>query len=461
MVLDALAQAAAAAAAAAATTAAGEHLRLHTLRVLGLRINLSVTSGLLAGLPQLTTLQLCVERPDVSAQAPDEQYMVQWVQEQLEPVALKPATQLRSLCLEGPGGGPWVCGGACAMLARLLPTSLARLSWSNADYMGVPNLSHLTQLSFLHLNGWHTDGLSGSSSSSNSNSNSNSSSSRLPPCLEELRLHRGIVRREVVEAQQRVLVGLEWQNSNNVDDLPLTTRERLTKLRVTALRLRELKQTGVAAALQQLRELGTLTVGLEGSPSQPADMQVVVCTASGIPSLRHLHLKELLSGTSPMPGLHALTGLTRVTLSALKQVPLGYASELGQMPGLKQLSVPETLLLEAPGPWPGGMRQLRVLMAHGGPVWRLWGPGVPLGNLPVPSTFAALEPGMPLPPQLLVMGWAGVLAESEAAQPLREQLEQRLSSSGCELVVGVDLDEVCDPVKQLAGVPEALQQALA
>jgi hypothetical protein len=119
--------------------------------------------------------------------------------------------------------------------------------------------------------------------------------------------------------------------------------------------------------------------------------------------------------------------------------------------------VPETLLLEAPGPWLGGLLQLRVLMVHGPPVrGGSWLPDA----VSVPSPFEVLGPGMPLPPKLLLMGWAGALIEAETAQPLCVHLKQRLGSIGCEVVVGVDLDEVCDPVKQLAGVPEALQQAL-
>jgi hypothetical protein len=128
------------------------------------------------------------------------------------------------------------------------------------------------------------------------------------------------------------------------------------------------------------------------------------------------------------------------------------------MPRLKWLSVPEELLTMVSRPWLGGLQQLQLLMLHGDPVGD--GSKVPDAGS-VPATFAALEPGMPLPPKLLLMGWAGRLIESEAAHPLRGWLKQRLGSIGCELVVGVDLDEVCDPVKQLAGVPEALQQALA
>jgi hypothetical protein len=49
-----------------------------------------------------------------------------------------------------------------------------------------------------------------------------------------------------------------------------------------------------------------------------------------------------------------------------------------------------------------------------------------------------------------------------ASCSLRRRLQQVLgSSSRCEVVVGPDLYEVCDPYKQLAGLPAQLQQAPA
>jgi hypothetical protein len=66
-----------------------------------------------------------------------------------------------------------------------------------------------------------------------------------------------------------------------------------------------------------------------------------------------------------------------------------------------------------------------------------------------------------LPPRLLLLGLTGMLARRAAPWEVRGRLQQRLSGTGCELVVGADLDEVCDPIKQLAGLPAALQQALA
>jgi hypothetical protein len=66
-----------------------------------------------------------------------------------------------------------------------------------------------------------------------------------------------------------------------------------------------------------------------------------------------------------------------------------------------------------------------------------------------------------LPPRLLLLGLTGTAAPQAVPWQVRGRLQQLLSSRGCELVVGVDLDEVCDPVMQLAGLPAALQHALA
>jgi hypothetical protein len=58
---------------------------------------------------------------------------------------------------------------------------------------------------------------------------------------------------------------------------------------------------------------------------------------------------------------------------------------------------------------------------------------------------------------------SGITTQEAAAWPSsrRRRLQQLLGSSGGEVVFGVDLNEVADPTKQLAGLPVALQQALA
>jgi hypothetical protein len=66
-----------------------------------------------------------------------------------------------------------------------------------------------------------------------------------------------------------------------------------------------------------------------------------------------------------------------------------------------------------------------------------------------------------LPPQLQLLGASGLTAEQAAHWELRRRLQQLVGSSGCEVVVGPDLDEVCDPTQPLAGLPLCLQQALA
>jgi hypothetical protein len=74
-----------------------------------------------------------------------------------------------------------------------------------------------------------------------------------------------------------------------------------------------------------------------------------------------------------------------------------------------------------------------------------------------------------LPPRLRVLsvtqgqGWWLIRGDERAREATVRQvgrrLRQLLSGSACEVVVA-NLDEACDPVKQLAGVPVELQQAL-
>jgi hypothetical protein len=59
-----------------------------------------------------------------------------------------------------------------------------------------------------------------------------------------------------------------------------------------------------------------------------------------------------------------------------------------------------------------------------------------------------------------VLGVSGMTAQQAVMWRVRRCLEQRLANSRCQVVVGVDLEEI-DPVKQLAGLPSALQHALA
>jgi hypothetical protein len=119
-----------------------------------------------------------------------------------------------------------------------------------------------------------------------------------------------------------------------------------------------------------------------------------------------------------------------------------------QLQGLRWLSVP-AVLLEAGWGWLGGLQQLQVLVV--------------CCMDPAVSTLTWLEGCSPaaVPPRLQVLGVSGMTAEQAAGWQLRRRLQQELGSSGCEVVVGVDLDEVGDPTQQLAGLPVELQQALA
>jgi hypothetical protein len=65
-----------------------------------------------------------------------------------------------------------------------------------------------------------------------------------------------------------------------------------------------------------------------------------------------------------------------------------------------------------------------------------------------------------LPPNLRVLNWRRLSAHRAVSVQLRRRLQRLVGDSGCEVVVGADLDEVADPMQQLAGLPVALQQAL-
>jgi hypothetical protein len=186
------------------------------------------------------------------------------------------------------------------------------------------------------------------------------------------------------------------------------------------------------------------------------NLRMALATAGSLSTLRHLDLQ--LRGMPAPKGLADLTGLTRLRLSVPDcnsdtERRQAWAAELGRMSGLRWLSVPD-VLLEAGWAWLGGLQQLRVLVL----------------NQPAVATAASGHGGLAwvdgcstrvLPPSLRVLCWAGVDAEEAAAWRLHSGLTRRLQGSGCEVVVGVDLDEVADPAQQLAGLPVALQQVLA
>jgi hypothetical protein len=121
------------------------------------------------------------------------------------------------------------------------------------------------------------------------------------------------------------------------------------------------------------------------------------------------------------------------------------------MSQLQWLSVPHVFLGGEWG-WLSGLQQLQVLVVTCGTF---------MNDTP-PSSLPWLEECSPevFPPRLQVLGVSGVTAEQAVSWQVRSRLQQ-LVGSGCEVVVGSDLDEVCDPAMQLAGLPVGLQQVLA
>jgi hypothetical protein len=65
-----------------------------------------------------------------------------------------------------------------------------------------------------------------------------------------------------------------------------------------------------------------------------------------------------------------------------------------------------------------------------------------------------------LPPQLQLLGFTGISVQQAEAAGLRRRLQWVVGGSGCEVVAGPNLELIWDPAQLLAGLPEALQQAL-
>jgi hypothetical protein len=422
MVLEALADS------AAAAQAAGRPFPLHTLRVLGATVYTQTAGRLLPALPQLRCLQL-----DMSGQRWGKTLEGGRSKLLRELGSLHQATQLRELYLEGPG----CYMGINTDVARLMPLSLRRLSWRTLGFFSwAPgNLSHLTQLTFLQL--W-------------SERLRDLQTSHLPPALQQLELSdrfTGVdINVRVVEEQRQVVTAWRMQNSQDRYTQQLLARQpNLSMIEVYAS---DLRADATRAAMEQLTHLSALKVVAYGCCGVPQ----ALATAASLPSLQRLHLEML--GVPEPNGLPALQQVTQLRLAMNACLcstgqQLAWGNAVGRLAGLHWLSVP-AVLLAAGQAWLGGLQQLRVLVLH-----------CKSEDVVTIQHLSSMSWAEVLPPQVQWLGVGGVTAEQAADLQLRRRLQQALGSSGCEVVVGVDLDEAADPTQQLAGLPEGLQQVLA
>jgi hypothetical protein len=415
--------------AAAAAVAAGRPLPLHTLRVLGPGPDLRLTGRLLAALPNLTCLQLMAGWSVESMHARPSA-----ISEHMAP--LQQAMQLQELYLTGPlSSSNWD-----HQVPQLLPANLKRLGCTGSGLRvlePVPDLSHLTRVTFLQLKGWRGQDIP--------------FSAHLPPGLQQLQLRNMIIMPSHLHQDKEILTGCRglW---NSEEQLPV--QSSYTTLRfLTSVSAGDLAQPHVVTALQQLVKLTGL--GVVGS-SAGDDLPPAMSAAAGLQGLRSLHLR--IPHLQQTPGhLAALTQLTSLRLSLCSGSSGGlrnsaWAAELGRMSWLRWLSVPAVLLVGEQA-WLGGLQQLQVLVLGSGE-------GVTQQMLSRVVQWLGECAPQQLPPRLLLLGLAGTAALQAVPWDVRRRLQQRLGSSGCEVVVGVSLNEVCDPVKQLAGLPVRLQQAL-
>jgi hypothetical protein len=408
---------------------------------------LATTTGLLSGLRSLGNLRV-LQYPLLSSSG--------WSvaqQRQLPRFQLQEATQLEELHLTAPG---------VQTVADILPASLKRLSWraSHFDFVGktwphgnISSVAHLTQLTSLQLGGT-SKGLD---------------SSRLPPGLQRLELQHVVCAEpsELLEQQQvlQALVltrgwGFDVALEERLDSFP-EQLSQLTSLRTLHMSAAQLAAAVTRSALAQLPHLSSLTV-----ESGLAAMQTVLEIAASISSLRHLRLESY--SLRLMPGLVALTRLTRLNLltpnRSTEQAVCAVADQLGHLAALQWLTVPAELLVQPGATWLSSLQQLVVLVVYA------TGHNRPLRFKLVDSCVTWLERCGPqtLPPRLQVVSLHSMLGsrgeftlDKREPRQLRSRVRQTLHGRGCEVVVGVDLNEVGDPVQQLAGLPVALQQALA
>jgi hypothetical protein len=277
---------------------------------------------------------------------------------------------------------------------------------------------------------------------------------------------------EQQQQQKQQLIGYD-SRSPSLRSSPIG---QFLKLRSITVYNHELQDPAVCADLLRLSKLAALTCKQPAGTGEGSDSssERIVGLASSLSSLCSLHLM----GVQVNAGVAALTRLTRLVVCThqgnCSWLPSNrrYVAEicvqpeaLGHLASLKWLSVPEGLL--QPGQvWLPQLQQLQVLVVQD-TRQESAGDDVPAEGMSAegvqPDVHVAwLEGCCPqvLPPHLRVLALTGMTPLKAAAWGQRHRLRELLGSSGCEVVVGVDLDEVGDPVKQLAGWPEGLRQGL-
>jgi hypothetical protein len=219
-------------------------------------------------------------------------------------------------------------------------------------------------------------------------------------------------------------------------------------------------ETHVDAALRKLTHMSSLVMCASNhGPEGMGILKPLVSSPATYSNLCSLRV-EVVELQDPC-GVGALTQVTRLEVMSIgtskEEQQRAWVAEVGRMAGLRWLSVPGVLLVGGTS-WVGGLKQLQVLVVSNEDWGSLMFPQPPEV---LPQVVEGLEGCSPqaLPPRLLLLGLTDMSEEQAAALQVRRRLRQALS--GCEVVVGVDLDEVGAPIKQLAGLPEALQQALA
>jgi hypothetical protein len=393
---------------------------------------MSLAGRLLACLPNLRCLQLnMLSHGDLEWHV---ERIDEGVQAALGP--LKQATQLQELYLYGPSPGEEVP----AAVARLLPVTLKRLSWRLINGVAAPNLSHMTQITYLCLSG-----------------SQRVTSANLPPRVQQLELWGVPVPPEVLQEQQQVCVAYNACTSAATQQLC-----HLTNLKTLLVGMGVLGSPVVRTALAQHTQLSALQCRGQ-SPRGVEGMQAAFGTMGSISSLRRLEL--VLDVDMPVPNLSGLTGVTHLVTwkrhgsGGSSSQHRALAEEIGRMAGLRWLSLPAEV---AEAGWTplAGLQLLQVLVVRFD-TWR--------ARTPTCVDHLVEECGRHgLPPRLQVLsvcgmppGWPG-----HAADGRWSRLRQVLKGRGCEVVWGVNLDDVTkgelpDQHLVLAGLPVALQQVLA